>query len=174
MANFQIDLKELKDTIVPDNSKVPLKGNENKIIRVAFDLFRFKDGDPEELWQVQSSDDGEFLVRTYALPGDEGNIEPSKWSVQADKKEENITVSYLNTPILKIAAKKYGITDPNDVRLLERVIYNKLATDNNFVNKVVRSLSIEKQTLLKNAGLSIEINPRLIMLEKYLKSKKVG
>jgi len=87
MNKFQIDFEKLGN----DFSKVPLVGNEHRLVRVAFDLFRFKDGNPEELWQVQSSDDGEFLVRTYTLPEEQEKVATS-WSVELDKKEENLTV----------------------------------------------------------------------------------
>lgn len=170
MNKFQIDFEKLGEEF----NKVPLKGNEHRLIRVAFDLFRFKDGNPEELWQVQSSDDGEFLVRTYALPEEEEKKIAASWSVELDKKEENLTIAYQNIPILRLAAKNYGLEDSNDVRLFQRTIYTKINTDNEFANELIATLSVEKQNILKQAGFSFvktNIDPKLLALEQYLENK---
>lgn len=175
MSKFEIDFQELGKTIISDPNKIPLKGNEHRLVRVAFDLFHLKDGNPEDLWQVQSSDDGEFLVRTYALPEDEEKkVASSKWEVKLDKKEENLTVAYRNIPLMKLAAKDFGITTPEETKLFQRMIFNKLATDNEFVGKVVQNLSEEKQSILKEAGFSVvqeSADPKLLALESYLETK---
>ena len=172
MDKFKIDFQELGKEVIPDPNKLPLKGNEHRLIRVAFDLFHLKDGNPEDLWQVQSSDDGEFLVRTYSLPEDEEKkVASSKWTVELDKKEENLTVAYRNIPVLKLAAKNYGITTPEETRLFQQMVYKKLAVDNEFENNLVKSLSVEKQLILKQAGFSAikeEVDPRLAALEEQL------
>lgn len=169
MSKFQIDF----DKLGREFNRVPLRGNEHRLVRVAFDLFRFKDGNPEELWQVQSSDDGEFLVRTYALPDEQEEKKvAASWTVELDKKEENLTVAYRHIPLMRLAAKNYGLTSSEDVRLLQRVIYNKINTDDEFVNKLIKTLSAEKQMLLKQAGFFAikeeNIDPKLLALEKHL------
>lgn len=168
MTKFQMDFDELKKSMGLDN-KIPVKGNEEKIIRVAFDLFRFKDGDPEELWQVQSSDDGEFLVRTYLLP-EEQNISEG-WSINTDKKEENLTVAYKEVPIFRISAKNFGSKTPEDTLILKRALYKKISNDEKFLTNLVNALPAEKKELLKEAGFSFKINERLLALELYLQKK---
>ncbi|MFA5048449.1 MAG: hypothetical protein WC516_05510 [Patescibacteria group bacterium] len=148
MDKFQIDFEKLGN----DFNKIPLKGNEHRLVRVAFDLFRFKDRNPEDLWQVQSSDDGEFLVRTYALPDEQEEKVATAWSVELDKKEENLTIAYRNIPILRLAAKNFGLTESEDIRIFQRTVYNKITTDNEFVDKLIKTLSAEKQMILKQAG----------------------
>lgn len=173
MNKFQIDYEKLEEEF----SRVPLKGNEHRLMRVAFDLFRFKDGNPEELWQVQSNDDGqEYIVRAYALPEEEEEKKIAvSWSVELDKKEENLTIAYQNIPILRLAAKNYGLKDSNDVRLFQRTIYTKINTDNEFANELIATLSVEKQNILKQAGFSfiprIDVDSKLLALEEYLENK---
>jgi len=94
MDKFSIDYDAVLKEIIPDKNKIPVAGNEHRMVRVAFDLFRLKDGDSEELWQVQSSEDGEFLVRTFSIPEDEMIAESSDWLVETDKKEANLTIYY--------------------------------------------------------------------------------
>lgn len=175
MSKFEINFQELSQIIIPDLNKIPLKGNEHRLTRVAFDLFRLKDGNPEDLWQVQSSDDGEFLVRTYTLPEEEEKFASSKWEVKIDKKEENLTIAYRNIPIMKLAAKDYNITTSEETKLFQRMIFNKFANDDAFVNMFIQNLSDEKRDILKEAGFeyfSKELDPRLVELERYLENKK--
>ncbi len=163
MKNFEMDLSNISNILQADPNKIPVKGNESRMLKVAFDLFRLKDK-PEELWQIQSSDDGDFLVRTYLLPDEKEN--ESNWSIQEDKKCANLTVSYKNIPIERIASEKYGAKTPEDVFILQKTLLKKLATDKNFVMKFFNSLHITKKQFLKNAGL-------LKDLENWLNSKDI-
>lgn len=165
---FEADLSEVKRIVNPDKNTLPVQGNEHRMVRVAFDVFRLKNNDPEELWQVQSSDDGEFLVRTYTLPEDE--IVTSDWSVSEDSKKANLTISYKKTPIKRIAMKDFGIKTDEDAYILQRALFNKLSKDLNFVNKMVNGLSESKRNMLKEAGFS-GIDPKLLELENKLKNR---
>jgi hypothetical protein len=129
------------------DKRIPLKGNEHRITRVAFDLVRFNDNTSEELWQIQSSDDGEFLVRTYNLPEDK-IVSESDWTVNLDKSGENITVAYKNMPIQRFASKQFGAEDLSEALLLRRTIRKKLALDQGFVDSFVKSLPENKQEIL--------------------------
>jgi hypothetical protein len=159
-----MDLNEIYKKIIPDTNRLAFKANEGRLIRVAFDLFRLKDGNPEELWQVQSSDDGEFLVRTYLLPEEKEEMQ-TKWSVDPDKKQENLTIAYQNIPLLRIASKDYNV---DDINILQRMLFKKLASDESFTNKLINSMSEEKRELLKQAGYPVKDNIKLMDLEKQL------
>lgn len=148
MEKFELDYKSLSNVVDPDTSRIPLKGNEHRIIRVAFDMVRFKDSGPEELWQVQSNDDGEFLVRTFDISNEE-NIVTSNWKVMLDKKEENITVAYQDVPIKRIACKQYGACDTKKAWMLRDTIYERLNNDQKFIKSFYFSLPCEKQAALK-------------------------
>ena len=61
---------------------------KDQLETIAFDVVRFKDGDHgAELWQVQSSDDGDYIVALYdeeeAAPVEKtaSKAPPSAWSV---------------------------------------------------------------------------------------------
>lgn len=154
MFKFDLNYNELKEYF-NKKDRIPLKGNENKIVRVAFDLFRIKDNDPEELWQVQSSEDGEFLVRTFSIPDEEGLEVTSSWTVNSDKKEENITVAYKNMPIVRVASKDYQANDSESVMILKRTLLDNLKNNYKFAFQFVSDLPVEKQIALKNMGLKV-------------------
>ncbi len=166
MEKFKTDLSKISNIVNPDLSAVPVKGNEHRMIRVAFDLFRLKNNDPEELWQVQSSDDGEFLVRTYVLPEDE-KITTSDWTVIEDGKKANLTISYKGIPIKRIVTAEYdGVKTEEDVLTLQKALFRKLASDD-FVIKMFNSLSENKQEMLKEAGIlqNLKIDEQNLLLE---------
>jgi hypothetical protein len=173
MEKFKTDLSEIDKIINPDLNKIPLKGNEHRIVRVAFDLFRIKNNDPEELWQVQSNDDGEFLVRTYTLPEEEKVI-TSDWSIKEDNKKANLTIAYKDIPIKRIVVAKYGAETEEDVLALQKAIFRKLSTDS-FIAKMLDTLPEIKRNILKEAGLKIsKVNPILAALEINLQKKAEG
>jgi hypothetical protein len=152
MDDFQIDFTELANKLNPN--VIPVRGNEKRITRVAFDLFRIEGDEPDDLWQVQADDDGnEFLVRTYSLEEDNNSIDQmvqkeSDWSVRADKKYDNLTVSYKNVPLQRIATKEYNIETPEDGKTFQGILFNKLSSDKDFVFKFLNSLPKHKRIAL--------------------------
>jgi hypothetical protein len=162
MKKFEMDLSEVSKTVVPDTNRIPLTENEHRMVRVAFDLFRLKDSDPDELWQVQSSDDGEFLVRTYALPEDENTV-ISDWSIKEDGKKANLTISYKGMPITRVIAAEYGANTEEDVFVLQKTLFKKLATDKGFIIRMLNKLPEIKQEMLKEAGLIKDLKNRLTL-----------
>ena len=141
MGKFDLDFSHIYQAVMP-KTRIPVKGNEDKITRVAFDMFRMN-SEPETLWKIQSDDDGEFLVRTYTLPEDEISAK-SFWNVETDIKKANLTISYKGVPIHRIVASKYGANNEKDTELLATVIRRKLATDDNFTKKMLKTFSKSK------------------------------
>jgi len=161
MEKYQADFTDIARMLDPD--RLPLKGNEHKLVRVAFDMFRLDGDEADDLWQVQADDDGnEFLVRTYALDGEDNKVaEASDWSVLADKKYANLTVSFKDMPLTRIASKDFGAENPRDGKSLQGIIFKKLSSNGAFALKLIGSLPQEKISALRQAGL-LEIITELI------------
>ncbi len=139
MGKFNLDFSYLRKNVISDNNRVPLRGNEDKITRVAFDMFRM-DNEPETLWKVQSDDDGnEFLVRTYSLPEDKMTIE-SSWTVDTDTKKANLTIFYKGVPVHRIKASNYGANTPEESEQLATVVRRKLASSKEFADKLLKTI----------------------------------
>lgn len=153
MRQFDLDLVPVQQVVCEDKDRMPVKGNENRMIRVAFDLFHLKGDEQEDLWQVQADDDGEFLVRTYSLPDDE--VVVSDWSVKEDTKQANLTIAYKGIPIQRVDGAGFGAKTPADVRILRQAMLKKLATDDEFVSHFFNDLPELKQSLLKEAGFQV-------------------
>jgi hypothetical protein len=157
MGVFDLDFSHLCAVVAPD--RIPLLGNEHRITRIAFDMFRLDD-DKENLWQVQADDDGnEFLVRTYELPKDEALQVKSEWSVVEDGKKASLTVVFKGMPIHRMVGSEYGARTPDDVKLLRDLIQAKL-TEPEFASSMLASMSKSKCAAL------LETFPKLAALPK--------
>lgn len=153
MTKFELDLSVVQEALHNNPNIVPVSGNEHRMVRVAFDLFRLKDDKSEDLWQIQADDDGEFLVRTYSLPEEEDiTATSSEWSVDEDEKHANLTVSYKGIPLQRLAAKEYGANSPEDAFVLRGVVLEKLSSDKGFALGFFNSLPELKKNILKAAG----------------------
>jgi len=145
MGHFDLDFSQLCTVVAPD--RIPLLGNEHRITRIAFDMFRLDD-DKENLWQVQADDDGnEFLVRTYELPKDDAMLVKSDWSVAEDNKKASLTISYCGFPVHRLVGAEYGANTPKDIGLLRDFVQTKLA-DAGFASKMLASMPVTKQAAL--------------------------
>jgi hypothetical protein len=141
---FDLDCSYLRTIVAPD--RIPLRGNEHRITRVAFDLFKF-DEDKEHLWQIQADDDGnEFLVRTYELPKEDIQVK-SDWNVVEDGKKASLTIAYKGMPIHRLVTADYGAATPGDVGLLRDLFQAKLA-DDAFAGRFLMSLPESKRAAL--------------------------
>lgn len=154
MGQFDLDFSLVRNVVAPPD-RLPVMGNEHRMVCVAFDLFRL-DGDQEErLWQVQTAEDGaEFLVRTYDLPEDDEDSLESRstdWSVMTDSKFANLTIAYKRVPVHRLAAADYGASEPDQVRLLRDLVSEKLATDKAWAGRLLRDLPPAKLAVLGEA-----------------------
>lgn len=151
MDNFTLDFGYLNSVINPDKSKVVYKGNEERFVRVAFDLFKMKDNSCEDLWQIQADDDGvEYLVRTYEA--DDKEVIASDWSVGINKTASHLTVSYKGMPVHRLDTKDYGVENPFDALVFRDVVQEKLANNKDFVAKLANELPQEKHDMLVEMG----------------------
>lgn len=153
MGKYELDLSDVAKVVMLDPNRLPLEENRDRLMCVAFDLFRLKGDNTEDLWQIQADDDGnEFLVRTYALPEEEQQVaKASDWRVVSDAKGSNLTVMYRNIPIQRLAAAAAGASTPADVELLRKTVQEKLSTDDSFVSKFIDSIPEEKRELFSLA-----------------------
>lgn len=140
MSKFELDFDLLEKEIIPKTiERIPVKGNEQKMIRVAFDLFRLDGSNREDLWVVQADDDGnEFLVRTYDLPEEEEFSKNASWEAYCDKKGTNLTLSYDGVPVKRFALLDYGVTSKEEASVFKSVVLKKVASDGDFANFLLK------------------------------------
>lgn len=151
MSKNLIDYNELDRVI--NKKSYRLIDVKDKIEKVAFDIVRFKDNDKgADLWQIQSSDDGEYIISLYEESKD--NIKTAShnaaWGFDFDAKGNIVQFYYKGDPIAKIACNDIGFS-PNDVRIMSKHFTDVLSTSQSAVNNLLNTLdaSTRKEILNK-------------------------
>jgi len=98
-----------------------------------------KDGDPDELWQIQSADDGDYIVAKYDSDDVKAEAKAKTWDVLISESSGDINIFYKGQPITKVAANKLGI-ELNDLNMVKRFLPNKLASDKGFSTALLNTL----------------------------------
>lgn len=131
MSHFPINYTDLDMSVNHIEKKVyKLSEVKDRLVKVAFDVVRFKDSDTDDLWQIQSADDGEYIVAKYDMEETPQEKVASAWSVLVANGSVNIF--YKGYPITKFASK--------DADAIKSVLPNKLATDKMFVKAMLNSM----------------------------------
>jgi hypothetical protein len=142
MPKFSIDYSGLENKVYKKAYR--LADVKDQLESVAFDIVRFKDSDKgADLWQVQSADDGDYIVALYNH--DEEEKTAALWEVAVTKTAGDLHVSYKGDPIVRVAASKLGIP-PSELHKIPDYLPSKLAEN----KKLVKALLNELPTSAKN------------------------
>jgi hypothetical protein len=112
-------------------------------------VVRFKSDDKgADLWQVQSADDGDYIVALYQ-PEEEKKTVVS-WDVLVSKTGSDLQISYKGDPIVRMASCKLGIP-PTELHKVPVYLPTKLATNKKLVKALLNELSesAKKEVLTK-------------------------
>ena len=142
MSKYSIDYSGLSNQITKKAYR--LSDVKDQLEVVAFDIVRFKTDDRRaDLWQVQSSDDGDYIVALY--DNDEQDLEKTAapkydWSVVVGKTGSDLQISYKGDPLLRLSSAKLGI--PNqELHQAEQYLPEKLATNKKLVKALLNELN---------------------------------
>jgi hypothetical protein len=139
MSKFSIDYSGLANQITKKAYR--LSDVKDQLETVAFDVVRFKDGDKgAELWQVQSADDGDYIVALYDEDESEKTASQNPWSVLVTKSGTDLQISYRGDPIVRFAASKLGIPS-TELHKAEQYLPEKLATNSKLVKTLLSELN---------------------------------
>jgi hypothetical protein len=138
MSKYNIDYSGLANHITKKAYR--LSDVKDQLETVAFDVVRFKDGDHgAELWQVQSADDGDYIVALYDEDAPEKTAAPL-WGVMVTKNGSDLQVSYKGDPLVRLSAAKLGIPS-NELHQAEKYLPEKLATNKKLVKALLSELN---------------------------------
>lgn len=105
---------------------------KDQIEKVAFDVVRFKDSDKgADLWQIQSSDDGDYIVSLYEES--EENVKTASvktWEVVASG--NNVHFFYKGDSIAKVSATSLGFSN-EDAKVMSRHLGRKMGENKRLV-----------------------------------------
>lgn len=148
MSQFGIDYSALDTTV--NKRAYKLSDVADRLEKVAFDIVRFKDGDFDELWQIQNADDGQYIVARYeteVAEAVEKTAAERTWDVLVA--HNDISIFYKGQPVVKLSALQLGVPVGN-LPLLQRFLPIRLNTDKALVKALLNDLSATaKHQLLK-------------------------
>ena len=139
MSKNEIDYGKLEEKIYKKAYK--LSDVKDRIEKVAFDIVRFKDDDnAANLWQVQSADDGDYIIALYEQTESKEKISESSWSVKLSKLSNKMNFYYKGDPIVSMASSNLGIP-VGEVEKAAGYLPKKLATNQKLVSALLKELS---------------------------------
>lgn len=148
MLKNSLDYSELESRIYKKAYK--LSEVQDKIEKVAFDVVKFRDeDDASKLWQIQSADDGDYIVALY--DPEESAVKTASsnaWSVTLSKVSNHLNFYYKGDPITKLASSSLGIPS-DEVNLAIKYLPSKLASNKSMVAGLLSTLDdVVKQDIL--------------------------
>lgn len=147
-SKFSVDYEQLENKLLKRSFK--LSDVKDKLETVAFDVVRFKDNDKgANLWQVQSADDGDYIVSLYEDEPETAKT-ASAWEVVLSKTSNTLNFFYKGAPIVKMSAAKLGIPVA-ELNLVEQYLPGKLADNKALVSALLNQLNepAKKEVLSK-------------------------
>jgi hypothetical protein len=140
MPKFSIDYSGLAQI---QKKAYRLSDVKDQLETVAFDVVRFKDGDKgADLWQIQSADDGDYIVALYDADEENEKTAAAKnpWGVFVTKNGHDLQISYKGDPLVRMASAKLGIPS-TELHKAEQYLPEKLATNKKLVKALLSQLS---------------------------------
>lgn len=140
MPKFSIDYSGLAQI---QKKAYRLSDVKDQLETVAFDVVRFKDGDKgADLWQIQSADDGDYIVALYDADEENEKTASAKnpWGVFVTKNGHDLQISYKGDPLVRMASAKLGIPS-SELHKAEQYLPEKLATNKKLVKALLSQLS---------------------------------
>ena len=116
-----------------------LNNVKDKIEKVAFDVVRFKDDDDAaHLWEVQSADDGDYIVALHDTSEENVKKEASAQPWKVSVAEESFDVFFHDKFVGRFGYKEAGIPK-NELYMVKSYLPQKLASDEKFANALISS-----------------------------------
>ena len=138
MPKFTLDYDNLHATLTKKAYR--LEDVKDQLESVAFGIVKFKDSDKAaQLWEVQSSDDGDYIVALYDQDEDVTKT-ANDWRVTFVKNAGQLQISYKGDPIVSLASSKLGIP-PTELDKAEHYLPKKLSENKKLVKALLNELN---------------------------------
>jgi hypothetical protein len=138
---FNVNFGQVRTTLSPKRA-YKLSEVRDQLETVAFDIVRFKSDDAAghgaNLWQVNSAEDGDYIVSLYEETDTEKTA--SAWEVALSKTANALDIYYKGDPIIRVAASQLGIP-ATELASVPKYLPAKLAENKKLVSALLSSLN---------------------------------
>lgn len=137
-SKFGLDYDQLATSVQKaERTMYRLAEVQDRIERVAFDIVRFREDGPEKLWQIQSSDEGDYIVSLYEEEAAKKIATAGNgWSVVVGRTSD-LHVFYGGQAVCRLAASDLGVP-ADEINLVRRYLPGKLASNQGLVNSLLK------------------------------------
>lgn len=150
MSKHSIDYSALDNKL--NKKAYRLDDVKHRIERVAFDVVRFKDNDADKiagLWQIQNSDEGDYIVSLYDDSSDTIKTASKKTDWEIVSTAKDLHFFYKGDPILKTSALKLDLSE-RDLSNISKTLPERLATNKKLVSVVLNQLDAPSKRMVIN------------------------
>lgn len=146
MNKYAVDYSSLGNSLKEKPRTFKYEDVKHRLKVVAFDTVKFTDDDLSGLWQVNQTDDGEYIVASYEdAPITDKTA--SDWNVH--QSGDNIHIFYKNEPLTKISLGSLNVP-VEDRYLILNDLSIKLANSKELVYKLLQDLPETRKTEVLN------------------------
>lgn len=136
------DYKKLDNTLNKKTFKISGQELNDKFVKVAFDIVKFRDNDKgAHLWQIQSADDGDYIVALY---DDSEDKVVTAWEVELNKKANTVHFFYKKECVASLDSKQLGLPESELNKTIE-YLPEKLAENNKLVSSLLKLVGPSKR-----------------------------
>lgn len=128
-----MELSKNRETDISKKDRIPVT-KDLSFKKVAFDMYKVFGDQYNDLWQVESSEDGDYLVR--ASDPRFQSKEGGSWSASSNYDGDSVTLSYKNVPICSFSSDDYGFSG-EDVFTFKSALLDMASSDSTFVKNLV-------------------------------------
>ncbi len=149
MNKYAVNYNSLNETMQPKPKVFKYENVKHRLVKVAFDVVRFVDGDDVSgLWQVNQTDDGEYIVAQYNdYVVEEAEKTASNWSAYPDEGGDHIHLFYKNDPVTKIATASVGVSN-DEAPMVASILPERLDTNTILAKGLLMELSHDSRAAL--------------------------
>lgn len=130
-----VELSRNRETDISKKDRIPVT-KDLAFKKVAFDMYKVFGDQYNDLWQIESSDDGAYLVR--ASDPRYQTKEGGDWSASSNYDGDNVTLSYKSVPICSFSSDDYGFSG-EDVFAFKSALLDMASGDSAFVKSLIDS-----------------------------------
>lgn len=161
MKFSSLDYSKLETSLESNQNKTyKLADVQHRLVKVAFDVVRFMDGDDvKSLWKIEKNQDGEYIVANYQSDDASVKLADSEltksasvdgdWKVIVNKALAEVQLFYKSNPVVKLSSVQLGLPK-EELDLVNSYLPSKLSKDKDFTRKIIKLASEEYQQELLN------------------------
>ncbi len=143
MPGYRVDLNAVASVL--DKRVYKVSDVKDRLVKVAFDVCRFVDQEPDKLWQIHNGSDGDYIVAMYEDDEKIATASTSPWEVSSQG--DGLNIFYKKEHLGKISAASVGF-EQKDMDMARSYLPKALASNKELVRGFLTSLGKNQKDVI--------------------------